>query len=87
MGPAPALSPLTADTAARSADTRPIVFDGEQLEAAVHRGELPAGTRLSGPALCALAEATLLVPPGWSGEVDLHGSSSCIDSASRPEHA
>jgi len=44
------------------------------LEAAVHSGELPAGTALSGPALCALPEATLLVPPGWSGEVDEHGT-------------
>ena len=54
--------------------THPIVFDGEPLEATVHRGELPGGTRLQGPALCALPEATLLVPPGWAGEVDPHGT-------------
>ena len=30
--------------------------------------------QLAGPALCALPEATLLVPPGWSGEVDAHGT-------------
>ena len=30
--------------------------------------------RLAGPALCALPEATLLIPPGWCGEVDAHGT-------------
>jgi len=50
------------------------VFDGEPVAASVLRGELPPGTHVSGPALCALPEATLLVPPGWSGEVDEHGT-------------
>jgi len=53
---------------------RPIVFDGEPLDATILRGELPPGTRVCGPALCALPEATLLVPPGWSGEVDEQGT-------------
>jgi N-methylhydantoinase A len=73
-GASPALRALAATAAAPAAQTRPIVFEQEELEADVHRGELPAGTRLSGPALCALPEATLLVPPGWSGEVDRHGT-------------
>jgi hypothetical protein len=30
--------------------------------------------RVSGPALCALPEATLLVPPGWVGQVDEQGT-------------
>ena len=32
------------------------------------RGEPAPGSRLDGPALCALPESTLLVPPGWSGD-------------------
>jgi N-methylhydantoinase A len=51
-----------------------VVFDGELLEAELWRGELPAGARVRGPALCAMPESTLLVPPGWSGEVDEHGT-------------
>ena len=32
------------------------------------------GSAIAGPALWALPEATLLVPPGWRGEVDRYGS-------------
>jgi N-methylhydantoinase A len=51
-----------------------ITFDGEQLAATVVRGIPEPGTRLAGPALCALGEATLLIPPRWSAVVDAHGS-------------
>ncbi len=51
-----------------------VVFDGDWVEAELWRGELPAGGRVAGPALCALPESTLLVPPGWSGAVDEHGT-------------
>ncbi len=44
------------------------------LATSVLRGEPAPGARVSGPALCALPEATLLVPPGWSGEVDEQGT-------------
>ncbi len=37
---------------------------GESLEAAVHRGRVD---RVEGPAVVELPEATLAVPPGWSG--------------------
>ena len=55
---------------------------GDRVRGRAGRGEpdpgrAGAGQRLEGPALCALAEATLLVPPGWSGEVDRHGRSRC----------
>jgi N-methylhydantoinase A len=40
----------------------------------VLRGELAPGTRVEGPALCALPEATLAVPAGWSGTVDDQGT-------------
>ena len=45
---------------------------GERTE--ILTGELPAGTRVDGPAVCALPEATLAVPEGWSGEVDELGT-------------
>jgi N-methylhydantoinase A len=54
--------------------TTQVVFDGERVEAELWRGELPAGARIEGPALCAMPESTLLVPPGWSGSVDEHGT-------------
>jgi len=37
-------------------------------------GDLPAGTRVAGPAVCALPEATVAVPAGWRGEVDDTGT-------------
>jgi N-methylhydantoinase A len=73
-GPSPSLRPRAARAHSPTAEARPIVFDGESLEAAVLRGELAPGTRVSGPTLCVLPEATLLVPPGWSGEVDEQGT-------------
>ncbi len=73
-GPSPGLQALTASVAAPAAGSHPIVFGGEPLQAAVLRGELPGGTRISGPALCAQPDATLLVPPGWAGEVDRNGT-------------
>ncbi len=73
-GSPPTLRPLAPTTAAPAPETRPIRFDGDSLDAAIYRGELPPGTPLCGPALCALPEATLLIPPGLSGEVDAHGT-------------
>ena len=87
-GPAPVLRPPAASAGAagvRAAsagahtsettnETRPIVFDGRPVAASVLRGQLVPGTRVRGPALCALPEATLLVAPGWHGEVDEQGT-------------
>jgi N-methylhydantoinase A len=73
-GPSPSLRPRGLRAPAPIAEARPIVFDGKALDATVLRGELPPGTRVRGPALCALPDATLLVPPGWSGEVDAQGT-------------
>jgi N-methylhydantoinase A len=55
------------------ASTR-VVFDGEWVETELWDGEPPVGSRVRGPALFALAESTLLVPPGWGGAVDEHGT-------------
>jgi N-methylhydantoinase A len=49
-------------------------FDGEWLEAAVLRGEPPAGAGAQGPAIFELPEATFVLPPGWSARVDSTGT-------------
>jgi len=49
-------------------------FDGEWVEARVLRGEPSAATAAVGPCVFELPEATLVVPPGWSAEVDEHGT-------------
>ncbi|HTU77510.1 MAG TPA: hydantoinase/oxoprolinase family protein [Solirubrobacteraceae bacterium] len=59
---------------ASALEQRPVVFDGQALAASVVRGEPAPGVRLRGPALCALPEATLLVPPGWAARVDDQGT-------------
>jgi N-methylhydantoinase A len=80
VGESPQLRPLADAEAPPIPGTTEIVFEGdpldppEALEAVVLEGALPPGTRMRGPALCALGESTLLVPPGWSGEVDRHGT-------------
>jgi N-methylhydantoinase A len=66
------LQPAEAN-AARSL-TRAATIGGERLELAVTRGAPPPGTRLCGPAAVDLPESTLLVAPGWAGDVDEHGS-------------
>ena len=60
---------------APSARRAQVVFDGQALDAsrAARRARRPARA-CPGPAVCALAESTLLVPPGWSGAVDEHGT-------------
>ncbi len=66
------LSVATDEQPAR--ESKLVAFDGEWLEAELWRGALPCGLRVCGPALCAMPESTLLVPPGWSGMVDEHGT-------------
>ena len=73
-GAPPPLQMRAASVAAPAREVRAVVFSGEPLDTQVLRGELPPGTSVQGPALCALPEATLLVPPGWSGEVDGQGT-------------
>jgi N-methylhydantoinase A len=55
-------------------DERGVVWDGEEHATAVLRGELAAGTRVTGPAVCELPEGTIAVPPGWTGEVHESGA-------------
>jgi hypothetical protein len=44
------------------------------MQADVLTGEPAAGERASGPCLFELPESTLMLPPGWSAEVDQFGS-------------
>jgi N-methylhydantoinase A len=73
-GPTPqlALQPPTgpAPTQARQR----AVFHGLEHEAVLWAGPPSPGTRIAGPAICALAESTVVVPPGWDGDVDAQGS-------------
>ena len=73
-GTAPPLRPTGAAGARPRCGEAEVIFDGGAARATVLRGELHSGTRVAGPALCALPHASLLVPPGWSGEVDRHGT-------------
>lgn len=49
-------------------------FGGEWLEMEVIAGEPEAGLTASGPCAFELPEATLILPPEWSAEVDAHGT-------------
>ncbi len=73
-GAAPTVRPQAAEAPPAVADIRNIVFAGEPVLSAVYHGELAPGTAVSGPGMCALPDTTLLIPPGWDGEVDAHGT-------------
>jgi N-methylhydantoinase A len=73
-GKAPDLDLASATGRQPERETRGVTFEGSELNAECLRGELPPGTRVRGPAICALPQATLWVPPGWSGEVDDQGT-------------
>jgi N-methylhydantoinase A len=74
-GGTPTLTPVAG---AATGDGRPVrgelTLDGRTVTAELRRGEPTPGSRLLGPALWELPEATLLVRPGWSGRVDEHGT-------------
>jgi N-methylhydantoinase A len=56
--------PRGARGAHEEAGARSAWFDGQEHQTAIHRG---APERVDGPAVVELPEATLVVPPGWSG--------------------
>jgi N-methylhydantoinase A len=71
----PELELAAGEGAARCERTRrDVVFDREHHDAEILRGEPAPGERIAGPAVCELPEATLVVPPGWSGSVDAAGT-------------
>ncbi len=73
-GPAPELTPEASAAAPPAPERREIVFAGEGVSSLVFGGEPAPGAAIEGPALWALPEATLLVPPGWRGDVDRFGN-------------
>jgi N-methylhydantoinase A len=54
--------------------SREATLDGERIELEVLRGIPSPGTKLDGPAVAELPESTLLIPPGWTSEVDHTGT-------------
>jgi N-methylhydantoinase A len=54
--------------------TRTATLEGAEVELQVIRGSPEAETEIEAPAVLELPESTLLVPPGWRGEVDAHGT-------------
>jgi N-methylhydantoinase A len=81
-GAAPQLRPMVSGAGpAPDPEIATVIFDGQPTATKILRGELAPGSELSGPTLCALPEATLLIPPGWSGEVDEHGTVRLLDTA------
>ncbi len=72
-GAAPALAPGAPERAARRSRV-PIWHDGRELQATLIAGAPPPGERIDGPAVCALADATLLVTPGWRAQVLADGT-------------
>ncbi|MEJ7797675.1 MAG: hydantoinase B/oxoprolinase family protein [Solirubrobacteraceae bacterium] len=60
--------------AACTRSRREVVFAGARCDAEILRGEPPPGETIAGPAICELPQATLAVPPGWSGAVDDAGT-------------
>jgi N-methylhydantoinase A len=53
---------------------RDATLDGERISFSTVRGLVPSGTEIAGPCVVELPESTLLVPPGWAGEVDDTGT-------------
>ena len=50
------------------------MIGGEEVELAVIRGTPAPGEPIAGPAVVELPESTVLVAPGWTGEVDETGT-------------
>jgi N-methylhydantoinase A len=69
--PGPEVDPTAAGAAADGAEhaVRRAMFGGDEHDATVLRGEPAPGTKIDGPSICELREATLVVAPGWAGEV------------------
>jgi N-methylhydantoinase A len=69
--PAPQIELAATADADPETETRATVLGDETT---LLRGELRPGTRIEGPAVCLLPEATLAVPEGWAGAVDDEGT-------------
>ncbi len=72
-GAAPVLAPGAPGSGARRSSAS-IWRAGREVEVTLIAGAPAAGERIGGPAICALADATLLVTPGWCGQVLADGT-------------
>ncbi len=72
--PASTPRPSAAEHGGLERTSRRARFDGAWVEAEVLRGEPPASTEAAGPCVFELPEATLVLPAGWSADVDEHGT-------------
>ena len=70
----PRLEPVAAPSGRLEEGARRVRFGEEWIETPVLRGEPAAGTNREGPVVFELPEATLVLPPGWSVEVDAAGT-------------
>ncbi len=74
FGAAPAVTLAPRAGSAPKRLSREMILGGIPVRALCLQGEPAPGTRLQGPALCALPETTVLVPEGWSADVDEMGT-------------
>jgi N-methylhydantoinase A len=72
-GEQPRLAPSPPRAGAQRGSTR-LWHRGSEIEAALIVGEPAPGERFAGPAVCVLADATLLLEPGWSATVLASGA-------------
>ncbi len=70
--PAPSQGPDSSHAVLGSAE---VVFAGGAVDATLYdRDRLETGNRVLGPALLLQLDTTIVVPPGWDGEVDPYGN-------------
>ena len=74
----PLATPQSASDASAAAaiiEVVPVVFPGRSLPTTAYdRQKLRTGNRFSGPAILVQLDSTIVVPPGWTGEVDPYGN-------------
>lgn len=75
VGQLPRLRSSDGDAAVARTGTRQAYFDGAYVDTAVYSGELlAAGHEIKGPAVIERYGDTVVIPPGFAGEVDDRGS-------------
>ena len=63
------------DSSAATLGTAEVVFAGGPVHTTLYdRDKLETGNRIAGPALLLQLDTTIVVPPGWNGEVDAYGN-------------
>jgi N-methylhydantoinase A len=71
-GPDP--RPAAASEGSIEESSRKVRFDDEWIDTPVLRGDPEANRQATGPVIFELPEATLVLPPGWSAQVDELGT-------------